>query len=118
MADTDDSGDTVLSRLYTADFAISPVWHVLFAVAFVSHVASGVLLLALPADALLVVRSELVVVFLFAWLLLPVSIFFDVLTARERGWDTMPVVWVSGMLMFIANVAIGVVYLYLRHRRT
>lgn len=52
-----------------------------------------------------------------AWAIMPVSVYFDAQYVRANSrWNPNTTLYVIGMLIWIVNIAIGVVYLYRRNK--
>lgn len=51
-----------------------------------------------------------------AWIGLPVSAYYDMKYVRHHSdWQPNSVLWVIGLLVWLLNVVLGLVYLYRRH---
>lgn len=53
---------------------------------------------------------------LIAWVVLPVSVFFDAKYVRANSqWDPSSAIYVIAMFIWIINIIAGIVYIYRRH---
>lgn len=95
----------------------TPLWFYGFVVALLTYVALGITLVVVPASAVVGFEILLTRVFVAAWLSLPVLIFFDAIYVGERrNWTPDAAVWTIAMVVWVANVVAGILYLRRRYR--
>lgn len=60
--------------------------------------------------------SVMSLILIFAWLILPISLYFDIQYVRANSeWKPETGLWIIGGVVPIVNIVIAAVYLYRRH---